>query len=182
MRVSAVIIGVVVVATAGVCEAQVTQSYSYDANGRLIGVITSNGTSAHTSAYTYDDANNRVERSQTGAITWVAVSRLSADQWLQPDEALVSPDGRYSLALRPSGRLELWSSGVPTPMIAGSQSIAEAFRLTVDGQARFLPSPEIGFTPAGAWVSLRDDGGLVLLSEAGDEVWRSNAARSEATR
>lgn len=135
---------------------------------------------AHASAYAYDAANNRTSRSRTGTTTWAAVSRLPAHQLLQPDEALVSPDGRYSLALRPSGRMELWAGEAPV----GAEALAGTFRLTDDGQARFL-APLATETPtdtalAGAWVSLRDDGGLVLLDEAGDEIWRSADASGQA--
>lgn len=51
--------GVLAAGLAGAVRAQVTQSYSYDANGRLVGVATTDGVNAHTSAYAYDDAHNR---------------------------------------------------------------------------------------------------------------------------
>lgn len=155
--------------------AQVTQSYSYDANGRLTGVVTTGGAGTHTSAYTYDAANNRTSRSQTGTTAWAAVTRLPANDFLQPDEALVSPDGRYSFALRSSGQLELWADIAPT---TDGQSIVSGFRLTDDGQAQFLPSTLMAVPAANIWVSLRDDGALALLDEAGAEVWQSSQAIS----
>lgn len=153
--------------------AQVAQSYSYDANGRLTGVVTSGGAGTHTSAYTYDDASNRTSRSQTGTTAWAAISQLPVNQFLQPDEALVSPDGRYSFALRPSGRLELWFGDALAP--SDSRSLAAAFRLTDDGQAQILPSLLISAPGAlsGVSVALRNEGHLALLDETGDEVWRS---------
>ncbi len=182
MRVITVLTAAFALAAPSVCLAQVTQSYSYDANGRLTGVVTSNGTNTHASAYAYDDANNRTARNQVGATTWAAVSRLPANRWLQPDEALISPDGRYSLAFRPSGRLELWSGDAPAPALAGAPSLAAAFRLTDGGEASFLPPAETALAPEKAWVSLRDDGRLVLTSEVGDEVWRSGNATGQGER
>lgn len=183
MRVVAVLAAAFALAAPGVCLAQVTQSYSYDGNGRLTGVVTSNGTNTHTSAYAYDGANNRTARNGAGATTWAAVSRLPANRWLQPDEALISPDGRYSLAFRPSGRLELWSGDAPAPALAGAPSLAAAFRLTDGGEALFLPRPTTASASGDSWVSLGDDGTLLLISETGDEVWRSgNATDQEAGR
>ena len=161
----------------GASLAQVTQTYSYDANGRLTGVVTTGGAGTHTSAYAYDAANNRTSRSQTGVTAWAAISQLPTPQLLQPDEALVSPDGRYSFALRSSGRLELWSG--EEPAVSDSEALAAAFRLFDDGRARFLPSIPAELPQAGAWVSLRDDGALTLLDEAGSELWRSSAATGQ---
>lgn len=171
MKILAAFSGAVVLVAPGASLAQVTQSYSYDANGRLTGVVTTGGAGTHTSAYAYDAANNRTSRSQTGTTAWAAIPQLPVNQFLQPDEALVSPDGRYSFALRASGQLELWSGEALANF--DSRALVAAFRLTDDGQARFqlaLPTPDAS---AGAWVSLRDDGALALLDEAGDEVWRS---------
>jgi YD repeat-containing protein len=176
MKILAVSFGAFALVAPGVSLAQVTQTYSYDANGRLTGVVTTGTAGTHTSAYAYDAANNRTSRSQTGVTTWAAISQLPVNQLLQPDEALVSPDGRYSFALRSSGQLELWSGeALAAPE---SRSLMAAFSLTDDGQARFAPSLSV---PAGASVTLRDDGYLALLDEAGDEVWRSgDAAGQEA--
>lgn len=158
-------------------SAQVTQSYSYDASGRLTGVATSGGAGTHTSAYAYDRANNRTSRSQTGTTAWAAVSQLPVDQLLQPDEALVSPDGRYSFALRSSGQLELWLDELPD--VFGSGSLAPAFGVTEDGQARFALSLPMATHAANAWVAIRNDGDLALLDEAGTEVWRSDDATGQ---
>lgn len=176
MKILAVSLGAVALVAPGASLAQVTQSYSYDANGRLTGVVTSGGAGTHTSAYAYDGANNRTARSQTGTTAWAAIPQLPVNQFLQPDEALVSPNGRYSFALRRSGRLELWSGEAPAT--SDTRSLVAAFRLTDDGQARFLPSLQAATPPAGTWVSLLDDGALALLDEAGDEVWRSGDATS----
>lgn len=173
MKMIAALLGVVAFVAPGASLAQVTQSYSYDANGRLTGVVTSGGSGTHTSAYAYDGANNRTSRSQTGTTAWAAIPQLPVNQFLQPDEALVSPDGRYSFALRPSGQMELWFGD--TLATSDARALVAAFRLTEAGEAEFLPAIPSA-APAGAWVSLRDNGQLALLDEAGDEVWRSSDA------
>ncbi|MDP2182351.1 MAG: RHS repeat domain-containing protein [Actinomycetota bacterium] len=181
MKFLAVTLGSVVLFAPCASLAQVTQSYSYDANGRLTGVVSTGGAGTHTSTYAYDAAHNRTSRSQTGTTAWAAVAQLPANQFLQPDEALVSPDGRYSFALRSSGQMELWSSDALAA--SPSQALVAAFDLTDDGQARFLLSLHVKIPAAGAWVSLRDDGQLALLDDAGGEVWRSgDTTGQEATQ
>ena len=116
-------------------------------------------------------------RAQVKPVRVLGRQVLEEPQLLQPDEALVSPDGRYSFALRSSGRLELWSG--EEPAVSDSEALAAAFRLFDDGRARFLPSIPAELPQAGAWVSLRDDGALTLLDEAGSELWRSSAATGQ---
>ena len=170
MRPFVAAIGLVVLGAPGEGWAQVVQSYSYDANGRLTGVTTSGSAGTHTSAYAYDAADNRISRSQTGASTWVSMSRLPADQFLQPDEALFSPDGRYSFALRSSGQLELWFGDEPAE--ADLQPIVTAFIVTGEGQARFEAT--LTANPADTWLALRDDGTLVLTDAADQQLWLSS--------
>ncbi len=167
----------IVLVAPGASLAQVTQSYSYDANGRLTGVVTTGGGNTHNSAYAYDGANNRTSRSQTGATTWAALPQLPVNQFLQPNEALVSPDGHYSFALRSSGQLELWAGEALAT--TDFRSLAAAFSLTEDGQAQFAPSLSVAPPAANVWVALRNDGQLALLDEAGGEVWRSGDATGQ---
>lgn len=174
MKFLAVSFGAVVLVAPGVGLAQVTQTYSYDAHGRLTGVVTSGSAGTHTSAYAYDGANNRISRSQTGVTAWAAVTRLPANEFLQPDEALVSPDGRYSFALRSSGQLELWLDDAPA--VSDGRAVAAAFRLTDEGLAQFMSGTGQSPLATTAWVALRDDGALALLDEAGGEVWQSGEA------
>lgn len=177
MKLLAVSFGTIVLVAPGVGLAQVTQTYSYDANGRLTGVVTSGSAGTHTSAYAYDAANNRTARSQTGATAWAAIPQLPVNQFLQPEEALVSPDGRYSFALRSSGRLELWSGDEPAT--SDFRSLVAAFSLTADGQAKFAPSLALAAPTANVWVALRNDGQLALLDESGSEVWWSGDATGQ---
>lgn len=178
MRIFAVSSVVVLLAGAALpAHAQVTQSYQYDGNGRLTGVTTSGAAGTNSAAYAYDRANNRTFRGQGGSTVWAAITRLPTDQLLQPDEALVSPDGRYSFALRPSGQLELWSGEALAT--SDSQALVAAFDLTADGRARFMPSLPEAPPSEGVWLALRDDGDLALFDQAGDEVWRSGEATTQ---
>jgi YD repeat-containing protein len=163
-----------VVATAGGAQAQVSQLYTYDGNGRLTDVTTTGSGGTNTAAYAYDDADNRTSRSRTGTAAYAALLSLPVNDALQPNEALVSPDGRFSFALRPSGRLELWLGEAPAAA-GGSPAMVAAFRLTDDGQARFV-SLRSAVVPPGVRVSLGDDGQLALLDTSGAEVWHSGDA------
>lgn len=182
MKCLAISFGAVVLVAPGVGLAQVTQTYGYDAHGRLTGVVTSGGAGTHTSTYAYDGANNRTLRSQTGTTAWAALPLLPVNQFLQPHEALVSPDGHYSFAMRSSGQLELWAG--ETLASSDFRPLVTAFSLTEDGQAQFalslsITTPTPNAPTANVWVALRNDGQLALLDEAGGEVWRSGDATAQ---
>ncbi|WP_343792960.1 hypothetical protein [Brevundimonas kwangchunensis] len=90
------------------------------------------------------------------------------DQLLLPHQALTSPDGQYSLAFRPSGRLELWLANAPVP-----SELASAFEVSAEGEARFLLG---GVLENDARLELAHDGALRLLGRSGEELWRSASA------
>lgn len=150
--------------------AQVTQSFTYDGNGRLVGVTTTGAGATNTATYAYDDANNRTSRTQTGSSAWAALLELPAQQWLQPNEALVSPDGRYSLAVRESGQLELWRAdeGASTASAA-----AAAFQLDASGKARFRHPEWSASDFETAVLTLANSGDLILSDAAGAVLWSS---------
>ncbi len=156
---------------AGAAGQSVTQSYQYDANGRLTGVTTTGAAGTNTAAYVYDDADNRTSRSQTGT-AYAELRLLPADGALRPDQALVSADGRYSFALRPSGKLELWTDDLARS--PASEAMAAAFLVGADGQVRFRPP---GLAPerlVGADLVLGDDGEVVLRDRVdGTARWRT---------
>ncbi len=151
--------------------AQVTQIYQYDANGRLIGVTTTGSGGTNTAAYAYDDADNRTSRSQTGATAWAALSELRVGDTLNPDQALVAPNGRFTFAYRPSGRLELWRGDEAVWSFRPSDS-APSFDLAVTGAARLRLSPALSSVQP-AHLAVRDDGRLVLRAD-GAVLWLSD--------
>ncbi len=172
----------VAVALAGlpaIAVAQVTQTYSYDANGRLIGVTTTGSGGTNTAAYAYDDADNRTSRSQTGTTAYAALSRLPAGDDLLPLQALVSPSGRFSLAVRDSGALELWADQSVVWSDLADEPGHPIFTVDGEGKARFLGGARADDARAGAYLALQDDGNLMLRSAAGTAVlWQSNACCS----
>lgn len=146
--------------------AQVTQTYQYDANGRLTGVTTTGSGGTNTATYDYDDADNRTSRSQTGATAWASILQLPADQ------ALVSADGHFSFALRPTGRLELWREDDPVWTL---EDLAGAPRFAVtDAGARMTLKGEPAFE-APLWP-VSNDGALIATAGTGAATVWSPAA------
>lgn len=172
MRILPVCVGLGATVLASAAAAQVNQSYAYDANGRLVGVTTSGSAGSNAASYAYDDANNRTLRGQSGVSSWAALRRLPVDGLLSPHQALTSPDGTWSLALRSSGRLELWSADAPVP-----SELASVFEVSAEGEARFLPPA--GMASGEARVELASDGRLLMLNGRGEVLWRSNPATAE---
>lgn len=162
----------VLTALACPASAQVVQTYTYDANGRLTGISTTGSGGTNTVAYVYDDADNRTSRSQTGTSAYAALLSLPIGRPLQPSEALVSPDGGYSLALRASGRVELEAGD--SRRVATPASLAGFFAIDSAGAARFRPEADLAEV-RGASLTLTDAGELMLLSGLPDVtvLWRS---------
>jgi YD repeat-containing protein len=159
-------------ASAGMAQAQVTQSYSYDGNGRLIGVSTSGSGGTNTAAYAYDAAHNRTSRVRAGTTTYAALDSLPDGGLLSLDEALVSPDGRFTFAMRSTGRLELWKEDDPVwrlEELAGAPQLAmtdAGARLALGGE----PSAD-----AAVW-SVTNDGALIVTGgSSSTTVWSSAA-------
>lgn len=172
MKLLVVFCAAVGMAAAGAAQAQVTQSYSYDGNGRLVGVTTSGAGGTNTAVYVYDRVHNRVQRVRSGTSTYAAVQSLPDGGMLAPSEALVSPDGRFTFALRPTGRLELWREDDPVwrlEDIAGAPAFAmtDAGALLALGREQALDAP--------LW-SVTNDGALIVTAGTGEAtVWSSAA-------
>lgn len=64
----------VLVSLPALAAAQVAQTFSYDAHGRLTGVTTAGSAGTNTAAYVYDDADNRTSRSQTGTAAYATLA------------------------------------------------------------------------------------------------------------
>jgi len=156
--------------------AQVTQTYKYDANGRLTGVTTTGSGGTKTAAYAYDDSDNRTSLSQTGTGGYAALSRLPAGDDLLSHQALVSPNGRFSLAVRDTGIVELWADR----SIVGSSLVDEQarpiFALDGEGNARFRGTGSENGRLSGAYLALEDDGDLALFDGVGFTLlWRGSS-------
>lgn len=154
-------------------SAQVTQTYTYDGNGRLTAAGMSSSSGTHSSAYTYDDADNRTGRAMSGTGVYAAISRLDAADKLLPNQALVSNDGRFSLAVRPSGALELRLGETTLWSDLTAPEGKAAFEVGVDG-AVFDPTASASQNLTGAYFALQNDGNLVLRDSAEAVLWQSH--------
>jgi hypothetical protein len=160
--------------------AQVTQTYTYDANGRLIAVATANPTGGVTTGYDLDAADNRVLREAYATVKSGTTWTMTNDQALVTSQKMVSQDGRFSLLLQQDGNLvlyfgstPLWATNTPT----GRQLY---FRVQADGNAVLY---NVEFDPvwasntatySGATLTLQNDGNLVLRDTGGTIRWQSN--------
>jgi len=152
-------------------SAQVTQTYTYDGHGRLVGVTTSGSAGTNTATYAYDRANNRTQRVRSGTTSYAAVESVPNGGLLAPDEALTSPNGRYTFALRPSGQLELWRDD-ETIWSPTSTTAALDVTTTESGSSLALAAGPAAATAA-RW-SVTDDGALVATTHDGlTTVWSS---------
>jgi len=161
-------------------SAQDTQTFRYDANGRVTAVATAQPTSGVFTVYNLDDADNRTRR-YTGATAVTTIpGRLPSGYSLLPTQKLTSQDGRFTLLFEQDGNLVLrfgtsvlWSTATAT-----GEGIW--FRMAPTGELLIYgPSLNVvwttGTSSAGAWLDLRDDGNLVLLDSSGTTVlWQSN--------
>lgn len=149
--------------------AQVAQTYQYDSNGRLKAVTTTGSAGTNTAAYTYDDADNRTSRSQTGT-AYAAIYELPADVPLH--------DGRYSFALGPVRQPELHLGETPPRSLAES-ALEAPLTIGVDGEARFQPNGLTNRRLAHTILPLSENGDLVPRNRVGGTaVWRSSAPMS----
>ena len=79
---------------AGPAAAQVVQTYTYDANGRLIATTRTQSSTTHTSDYVYDEADNRV------SVTRDSASSLAQRSVAAPE--LAAPRRRETVAQSPA--------------------------------------------------------------------------------
>ena len=159
--------------------AQTTQTYRYDANGRLTAAITARPASGAFSNYLLDDADNRVVRNNYPAGYPAVGDRLSSGEFLLPGQQLTSADGRLALKAQQDGNLVLWFGS--TQLWASGTATGKSLyaRLESSGVAilRDVTSASLWATPAAganATLTLQNDGNLVLKTSGGSVVWQSN--------
>jgi YD repeat-containing protein len=165
--------------TGSAAAAQTTQTYRYDANGRLTAAITAGTSSGSFSNYLLDDADNRVARNNypTG---YPAVSdRLSSGEFLLPGQQLTSADGRFALKVQQDGNLVLWFGS--TQLRASDTATGKSLylRLETSGVLNLMDAAGalLWATPAAganATLTLQNDGNLVLKTSGGSLVWQTS--------
>ncbi len=165
--------------TGAAAAAQTTQTYRYDANGRLTATTTAAPSSGSYSSYPLDDADNRIARNNYPAGSRADASRLSSGEFLLPGQQLTSPDGRFALKAQPDGNLVLWF-GATSLWASGTATGRSLYlRLETSGLAilrdvRGVSLWEAPTAGANATLTLQNDGNLVLKSSGGSVVWQSN--------
>lgn len=165
--------------TGSTAAAQTTQTYRYDANGRLTAAITAGTSSGSFSNYPLDDADNRVARNNYPAGYPAVSDRLSSGEFLLPGRQLTSADGRFALKAQQDGNLVLWFGS--TLLWASGTATGKSLyaRLETSGVAtlRDVLGVSLWATPAAganATLTLQNDGNLVLKTSGGSVVWQSN--------
>lgn len=153
-------------------EAQQTSTYRYDEHGRLLANATAAASGNSTlSTYVYDSANNRTQRQSTPIAPRMDSSILYPGEFIIPEQALVSVDGRSRLALAEDGSLTVTCNGVPHVVLAGANGQAAQLVMQGDGNLVLYTSVMSPATAlfntttsgnAGAFLRLQDDGNLVV--------------------
>ena len=165
--------------TGSAAAAQTTQTYRYDANGRLTATITAGPNSGVLSSYLLDDADNQVARNNFPGGSRAIASRLSSGEFLLPGQQLTSADGRLTLKAQQDGDLVLWFGSTPLWASATANGKSLYLRLESSGVTTLVDARGVTLwaTPAAganATLTLQNDGNLVLKSSGGSVVWQSN--------
>lgn len=180
MRISVYLIacGAILLTGSAAAAQTTTQTYRYDANGRLTAAIAAGPTSIFTS-YALDDADNRTSRQNQTVTPPVVAWRLSSGESLLPGQQMTSQDGRFALKAQQDGNVVLWFGS--TQLWASGTATGKSlyFKLEASGSATLFDVPQspIWATPAAgadATLTLQNDGDLVLKTSGGAVVWQSN--------
>lgn len=157
-------------------QAQVTQTFRYDGQGRVSGVATALPAGSRTASYGYDDANNRTARSQLDRGSSAFTSTLPSGSTLVPTQRLLSPNGQVEFKFEQDGNVVLrqsstvlWQSstdngaGLRLQMLTGGNLV-----LYDPGGTALWATATNG--NSGAYLEVRNDGTAVILNSAGTTV------------
>jgi YD repeat-containing protein len=169
------------VAFTGAAQAQEASTFLYDVQGRLIGTtraLTGSSVPSTQSAYVYDAADNRSQRTVSNVAARANPARMQAGEVLIPQQQLVSADGRFTFQLQPDGNLVLRFGS--TLLWLSNTYGQPALALTLTNGNMVLTSPSGGVLwqsntagyPA-AILTLQNDGNLVLKNGA-TTIWQTN--------
>ena len=128
-------------------SAQTTQTYIYDANGRLIAATTARPTSGTYASYALDDAENRTARNAWATTGPATAGKLLSGESLVPTQSIVN--GSYTLTLEPAGDL----------VVTGPSGVVQH---SCTGTGRSL------------YAQMETNGNLVVRDVAGAVLWQTN--------
>jgi hypothetical protein len=126
---------------------QDSQTYLYDANGRLIAATTARPTSGAYASYALDDADNRTARNAYATTGPTVAGKLLSGESLVPAQAITN--GSYTLTLQTSGDL----------VVTGSSGVVQH---SCTGTGRSL------------YARMETNGDFVVRDVAGAILWQSN--------
>jgi YD repeat-containing protein len=157
-------------------HAQVTQTFRYDAQGRLSGVATALPAGSRVSNYNYDDADSRTERNQWDTGNTTFTNTLPSERNLVPTQRLLSPNGQVEFKFEQDGNIVLregatvlWQNGTSTGTgLFLQMQLVGNLVLYRPGVAPIWATPTDGNT--GAYLQVRDNGTAVVLNSAGTTV------------
>lgn len=169
-------------ALAFTATAQDTQTFLYDANGRLIGATTARTIgNAAMSYYAIDDADNRVAHGALAVSPPPVADKLVWPYTLVPTQKLTSANGQYTMTLEPSGDLVIRNtSGTPVWNSCTAQGRTMYSRVASDGRLTLydtLSNPiwTAGASGnAGAELTLQNSGVAILKTSGGSTLWTSS--------
>lgn len=167
---------------AGSAAAQSVQTYTYDSQGRLIGVATATGARGGgvVTEYDYDDAGNRTERQALGVGGPTSADRMTNGETLVPTQFLISPNAAATLLLQQDGNLVVYCGATPKWATATTAGRSMYFQAQSDGN---LVIYDVDFLPIwasntagnpGAVLTLLNSGNLILKDSTGvTTLWQS---------
>lgn len=169
--------------SAGGAGAQSAQTYTYDAQGRLIGIATATGARGGgvVTEYDYDDAGNRTERQAFGVSGPVNADRMTNGETLVPTQFLISPSAGATLLMQQDGNLVVYCGSNPKWGSGTTAGRSMYFQVQSDGNmvlydVDFLPiwASNTGGNP-GAILTLLNSGNLILKDSTGvTTLWQSS--------
>jgi YD repeat-containing protein len=157
-------------------QAQVTQTFRYDGQGRVSGVATALPAGSRTASYGYDDADNRTARSQMDTGNAAFTSSLPSGNNLVPTQRLLSPNGQVEFKFEQDGNIVLrqgstvlWQSSTANGAGLSLQMLPDGNLVLYDPGDTAIWGSQTGGN-AGANLEVRNDGTAVILNSAGTTV------------
>ncbi|WP_298123292.1 discoidin domain-containing protein [Brevundimonas sp.] len=165
-------------------QAQVAETYVYDAQGRLTGSSQTNPTgNTSWSGYNFDSANNITARSNLSVALPALSYRLQAGEYLVRRQTLTSPVGNVTLSFQADGDVVLRCG--TTPVWSTGTFGTQALFLTMQGDGHLvLYGPNYSviwfsgvFGFSNAFLNVQNDGNLVVYDPSGPR-WSTNTSCS----